>query len=346
LITPTSFQEDLMTIKKTISILTIAAVMFAAAPLMAKDITMKYVAAIPKGTPWITHAEKTATNMETASAGNLKMDVFPSAQLGNEFETIKQVASGRLDIGGFSVAAAATVVPEVMLMVSPFFWDNFAQADCAIDTYLSDVYGPLFEKKGLKIVQWQELGWQILFSKKAITTPEQVKGFKMRVSPAINHNILWRGLGANGVPMAYVDTTAAVQTGVVDGGELPSISYIISGLGKVAPHLTRTNHVYQPSLMLMSLKTWKKMSDDQKKIFNESLESAQDLRKSVRGLIGVLEKKHVAGGGIIHDLNDEQKKAWKDAYTDEMQAKLIKEIGGDATAIFEKIKKARNSCPI
>ena len=274
----------------------------------------------------------------------MTMEIFAGSQLGAEVETIKQTARGRLDVGSFSVAAAAVVVPEVTMLVSPFFWDSFEQADCALDNHLSPVFDELFEKRGLKIVQWSELGWQILFSKEAITTPDQIAGFKMRVAPVKNSNILWRGAGASGVPLPFAEVAASLQTGIVDGGELPTISYIATGLHKIAPHMTRTNHIYQPSVTLISLKTWNKMSGDEQEQFMASMESADLLRQQVRGAISYFEGKMVEEGGTIHDLTTKQRAAFAANFTADMQQELIDSVGGDSQRVYDAVVAARAAC--
>lgn len=311
---------------------------------VAQADALKFSTAAPMGTPWVTHYEKSAENLAANSGGDLTMEVFGGGQLGAEVETIKQTARGRLDVGNFSVTAAATVVPEVTMLVSPYFWDNFEQADCALDNHLLPVFDELFEKRGLKIVQWTELGWQILFSKEAITSVDQIEGFKMRVAPAKNADLLWRGSNASGVPLPFAEVAASLQTGIVDGGELPTISYIATGLHKVAPHMTRTNHIYQPSVTLISLKTWKKMSAEEQETFMGSMESAAELRKNVRGAIAFFEGKMQDEGGTIHDLTAEERATFAAKFTDELQQDLIDSVGGDSQRVYEAVVAARAAC--
>lgn len=329
---------------KSTSWIVSAAVVATMAGSIAHADAMKFATAAPNGTPWVTHYEKSAENLAANSGGAMTMEVFGGGQLGAEVETIKQTARGRLDAGNFSVTAAAVVVPEVNMLVSPFFWDNFEQADCALDNHLLPVFDELFEKRGLKIIQWTELGWQILFSKDPITSVDQAEGFKMRVAPAKNADLLWRGVGAAGVPLPFAEVASSLQTGIVDGGELPTISYIATGLHKVAPHMTRTNHIYQPSVTLMSLKTWKKMSAEEQETFMSSIESSAALRKSVRGAISFFEGKMQDEGGTIHDLSDEARAAWAARFTDDMQQELIDEVGGDAQRVFDEVVAARAAC--
>lgn len=329
--------------KKILFGLSLAASMALGTNAMA-EITLKATTAAPPKTPWVTHLEKSAANLASNSGGAYKMDVFAASQLGVETETIKQTARGRLDIGTFSITAAATVVPEVSMLVNPFFWDSFEQAECAVDNHLIPVFDALFEKRGLKIIQWQELGWQNIFAREAITTPAQAAGYKMRVAPAKGNDLYWRAAGVNGVPLPFGEMASALQTGVIDGGELPTISMIASGLTKVGTHITNTRHIYQPSIMLISTKTWNKMSADDQATFMKSMEEAQALRTAVRGAIKFFEGKHLEAGGTIHDLSDAERAEWAKLFTPAMQQELIDSVGGQAQEVYDAVVAARAAC--
>lgn len=305
---------------------------------------LKFTTAAPQGTPWVKGIETLSEGLSDKTGGEVSVEIFPGSQLGAEGETIKQVARGRIDMGLFSVTAVSSVVPEVTLMASPFYWDNFEEADCALDNHLAETWEPLFEAKGLKILQWQELGWQIFAAKDAITTPDQVENLKMRVAPAKNHDLVWRGLNASGVTLPFAETHAAVQTGLIDGLELPLITYVASGLGKLAPNLVETNHIYQPSLLVISQKSWDKMSDEERAAFESSLVPIEDVRQSVRGAIEFFKGKHVEDGGTIHTPTAEEKAEWAKNYTPEMQEELVESIGGEADAVWEALQAARDAC--
>ncbi len=321
-----------------------AAVAAASLGVSAEAKTLKASTAAPANTPWVSHLEKSAEALSAATGGAMTMEVFPSNQLGAETETIKQTARGRLDVGVFSVTAVATVVPEITMLVTPFFWDSFEQAECAIDNHLSDTFNALFEKRGLHLVQWQELGWQNLFTNEVVSEPSEVANLKMRVAPAKNNDIYWRAAGVSGVPLPFAEIASTLQTGVIEGGELPSISYVAAGIGKLSPHLVKTRHIYQPSVMLISKKVWDKMSPEEQTAFSDSMESADALRAAVRGAINFFEAKHVENGGTIADLDDEARAKWAALFTEEHQQELIGSIGGEAQRIFDAQVAARAAC--
>lgn len=305
---------------------------------------LKISTAAPNGTPWVTHLETTATNLAEISGGEMTIEVFPASQLGAETDTIKQTARGRLDAGIFSVTAVSSVVPEISMLVAPFFWDSFEQADCALDDHLVDTFDALFQERGLRLVQWQELGWQNLFTNELVTGPADLEGLKMRVGTSANHDLYWRAVGVSGVPLAFSDIATGLQTGLIEGGELPTISYVAGGIGEISPHMTRTRHIYQPSVMLMSTRVWDGLSEQEQAQFNEAMEPADALRASVRGAIEFFSMRHVENGGTITELSDEERAEWGALWTeDDMQA-LIEVTGGEAQRVYDEVVAARDAC--
>ena len=142
---------------------------------------------------------------------------------------------------------------------------------------------------------------------------------------------------------SFGEMASALQTGVIDGGELPTISMIASGLTKVATHITNTRHIYQPSIMLISTKTWNKMSASEQETFMASMEEAQALRTAVRGAIKFFEGKHLEAGGTIRSA-DAERAEWAKLFTPAMQQELIDSVGGQAQEVYDAVVAARAAC--
>ncbi len=79
------------------SLATSAAVLAQKAP----SVTLRYTTGAPQKTPWVTQLERFAKDVDEESKGDIKIDAFIAAQLGNEQDTIQQIARGRIDMGGF-----------------------------------------------------------------------------------------------------------------------------------------------------------------------------------------------------------------------------------------------------
>lgn len=304
---------------------------------------LKYSSSAPANTPWVTHSEAIRDQAAKNSNGEIKINLFNGGQLGDELTVIKQVARGRIDFGGFSMTAAATMVPELALMGVPFLWDSYEQLDCAMDNHLAAVYEPLFKNKGLQFIQWNELGWINVFGKKPLLSPADLNGYKMRAAPAKYSANFLKGMGANGIVLPFAETPAALQTGMIDGGTLPAVTFVAAGIGKLAPHLTLSRHVHQSGMLLMSTKTWNKLGAEGQQQLTNSLAPVSGLRAQVRGMGDFLVNKYKEAGGPVHELSAEQRQQWKDAVIPSRQA-LVDSIGGNAKQIWPQILAAKQAC--
>ena len=96
-------------------------------------VTLRYTTGAPAKTPWVMQLERFVKDVDEESKGTIKIDPFIAAQLGNEQDTIQQIARGRIDMGGFSTGAVALVLPELSVLSIPFLFKSNAEQDCIID---------------------------------------------------------------------------------------------------------------------------------------------------------------------------------------------------------------------
>lgn len=304
---------------------------------------MKYASAAPAKTPWVTHSELMRDTVSANSNGEIQISLFNGGQLGDEVTVIKQVARGRIAIGGFSMTAAATLVPEMALMGVPYMWDSYQQLDCAMDQHLSAVFEPLFDAKGLKLLQWNELGWTNTLSKKPMLSPSDFEGYKLRAAPAKYSSSYLDGIGANGVVLPFAELPAALQTGMVDGATLGAVTFVAAGFGKLAPHYTLSRHSHQSGVILMSNKVWNKLSAEEQGQFTDGLAPTSVLRAQVRGMGAFLLNKYKEAGGPVYEQTPEQRAQWKAAVVPGRDA-LVASIGGQADKIWPQIEAAKAAC--
>ena len=139
---------------------------------------LRYTTGAPEQTPWVNpQLRRFEKDVAEASGGKLKISSFIAAQLGNEQDTVQQVARGRIDMGGFSYGAVALIVPELALLGLPFFFKIVAEQDCAVDKMTKTV-SDLLAKKGIKFLGWTEVGTADIVGKKPFLVPADVKGLK------------------------------------------------------------------------------------------------------------------------------------------------------------------------
>jgi len=201
-------------------------------------------------------AVKLAQEMDKASNGQVKIQLFPASQLGSEVEQWEAVATGlqHMTIGG-----------------SAFKWDSrftlldipYAIKDLAHLRRLwasavgQDLTQSLIQKGNLRILgTWYYGTRQLTTSKKAVRTPADMKGFKLRIPDIEAHRVAWAAIGASPTPIAFSETYMALRTGTVDGQENPLASIGAMKFHEVQKYLVLTNHVTQALTIVINEKAY------------------------------------------------------------------------------------------
>ncbi len=314
-----------------------------AASAAAAQTIIKVATLAPPNTPWTAHLETWKANVAEASGGEIEIQIFPSAQLGNEFEVYKQVQRGRLDSGAFSGAVISDNIPEISLMSTPFLFRDAATIDCVYDQQLGDEFAALIEDDGMKFLQWQETGWVYIYAQDDLSDVADAEGYKIRVSPTPISRMLWDSVGAAGVEIPYAEVPAALQTGLVRGGESAAISFVAFGLGKVAPHFMRTAQYHMAGAITISNRKWNSLSEEQQQILVDGLPPVQGMRDTLRATSEFLLGKYAEAGGPVHDLSEEQLAAWR-AKVEPNWPAFVEGLGEGAQTMWPKVLDAKAAC--
>ncbi|MBT7889185.1 MAG: TRAP transporter substrate-binding protein [Deltaproteobacteria bacterium] len=330
--------------KKVLSVMiSLLFVLIASNGAFAKNFNLKFSTMSSKKDPWGQQVLRIAKAVEKNTNGSVKVTPYMSSKLGAELDVIKQVARGRIDMGGFALAGASSIIPELALLGTPFMFDSNQQYDCVLDNHLAPLFEEMFRKKGLKLIAYSETGTYSTFSTKPIRTPADVKSWKLRINQSKFSVLMWQSVGANPVPLPFSEFHAAIQTGMVNGGDLTPTFYVFMGFPKLAPYLTLTEHSRQPGFILMSLKAWNRFSSAQQKQFMDSQEPISGLRKQIRGLDTMMAAKYEKAGGPVHHLTPEELQQWLDAVVPQQQ-KIVDMVGGQSERVWAMIQDGKASC--
>ena len=216
-----------------------------------KRLKIKVCTVTPEGTPWEQIAKEVFKHIRKDSEGQIKLKVYWGGAKGEEPECLKKVLANKLQMYAGTGGGVAKIVPEMEVLDMPFLWDSDAQADFVIDNYLHDPVKTLLAKNGLVLYQWGENGWHGFGSKgKAIRTPDDLKGFKMRVQPSIIHPIAWKQFGADAQAIHPGAVNDAFADGNINGFSHTPLYAFAAGWQAHITDFTISQHLYQPGLVL------------------------------------------------------------------------------------------------
>ena len=244
--------------KKFFRLLIMVTIIFFAASAQA-TIKIKLGVVTKPGSAQNIVADKFKEIVEQRSGGNIAVQIFHSASLGNETEILQQVQMNTIQMGVITSGPFDTFDPIASVIDYPFLFKDYAQVDKILDGPLGTKILKSLEGIGFKGLCFSENGFRNLTnSKRAVKRPDDVKGLKIRVMASTLHKSIWQALGANPTPMPWPIYTELEQ-GVIDGQENPLWVIEVYKLYEIQKYMTLTRHVYSSHISVAALFWWNEL---------------------------------------------------------------------------------------
>lgn len=247
-----------------------------------------------------------AAEVEKLIPGQVEFKFFPSTQLGDEKEMVEGMTFGTMDMAPITNAVVSNLVSAFMLNDMPFLFANAEQAHEILDGPIGQQMLDMLQTKKIKGLAFFEGGFRnMVNNNRPITKPADVEGIKFRVMQAPTFIKMFDALGGNAVPMPYSETFTAVQQGTVDGLEIPIASIFSSRYYEIVKYLSLTQHTYSAIPMLISMKTWDKLSKDQQDAFQKAARLGNKVQRlQVGGNNATLIKEMQEKGVKVNNIDD------------------------------------------
>jgi tripartite ATP-independent transporter DctP family solute receptor len=228
-------------------------------------------------------AEKFKELIEQQSNGDIQVQIFHSASLGNETEILQQVQMNTVQMAIVTGGPFDTFDPIARVINYPFLFKDNEQADKILDGPLGAEILKSLESSGFKGLCFSENGFRNLTNnKRPVKNPDDIKGLKIRVMASAIHKAIWQNLGANPTPMPWPIYTELEQ-GVIDGQENPLWVMEVYKFYEIQKYMTLTRHVYSYHIDVASMKWWNSLDSKTQDMIQKSMyEAAVYQRKDNR----------------------------------------------------------------
>lgn len=230
------------------------------------------------------------------SNGTLTIKIFPDGQLGSEREVVELLQIGSVAITKVSAATMSNFVPDYHVFGIPYLFRDKQHMFDVLEGSIGKSVLEKGEKFWLRGLCYYDAGSRSFYtSSKAVRTPEDLTGLKIRVmnnQMAIN---MVNALGGAATPMAYGELYTAIQQGVVDGAENNPPSFVSSNHYEISKYYTLDEHSSVPDVLLIGTKQWEKLSDQEKiwvqEAANESAQAQKQFwKESVEDCMKIVEE--------------------------------------------------------
>ncbi len=225
------------------------------------EVTLKSSDTHPDGYPTVEAVKVMGEKLKESTGGRICVEVFHSAQLGEEKDTIEQTKFGVIDLNRVSMGPFNNLIEETKVVSLPYIFRSTDHAHRVLDGEVGQEILAAFEPHGFVGLAYYDGGSRSFYnSQKPITSMGDLAGMKVRVMQSDVFVDMMAALGANATPMPYGEVYSSIQTGVIDGAENNWPSYESSGHFEVAKYYTLDQHLIVPEILVMSKASWDKLS--------------------------------------------------------------------------------------
>ena len=235
----------------------------------------------------------------------IRMRTFHSAQLGQQDEAIQQMRLGTIDFANFNLSPFNNLAPSTNVVTLPFLFRDVGHMQRAIDGPAGEAIARDLENIGIIALAWYDAGARSLYTTRAVRTPADLRGMKIRVQTSDLWIDLMRALGANPTPLPFGEVFTSLQSGVIDGAENNWPSYESTRHFEVARFYSTTEHSNVPEVLAVSRQRWQRLNEADRAILRDAArESAAIQRRSWAERETVSRQRVTAAGVTVIEITD------------------------------------------
>ena len=208
-----------------------------------------------------------AQALGAASGGDIKVDVYPASQLGKLQELAEAVSLGTIAFSDNTAGALGSLYEPFAALDTPYLYrdvDHLMAVTDVNSAVMQELNKGLIAAANVRVIYAHYFGRRNLTCNKAIKTPADLAGVKIRSVPFPIYTSAVEGMGAVAVPVDWSEVPTALATGVVQGQENPVNVVLKVKLYEVQSHLMLTGHMSNAEVVVMNEDVWQGLTAKQK----------------------------------------------------------------------------------
>ena len=216
------------------------------------------------------------------SEGQMRIDVYPSGQLGSERENLEMLQIGSLAITKVSAAAMEGFAPSYRVLGLPYIFVSREHSQRVFDGPVGREILQDGEKFWLRGLTFYDAGSRSFYTKdRPIDHPDDLRGLKIRVMPSISAVNMVRAFGGSPTPISWGELYTALQGGVVDGAENNPPSFFLSHHYEVCRYYSLNEHTTIPDVLLVGTKIWDRLTPREQQWLQEAADESAVVQREL-----------------------------------------------------------------
>lgn len=218
--------------------------------------------------------------VEKESGGRITVELFGDGQLGNDKSMMEALQMGTLDVTLPSSSPVSEFSKSFLAFDLPFLFTEPEQADKVLDGANGQEILKSLESVNIVGLCYFENGFRnITNSKHPVKKVEDLAGLKLRTMQNPIHLETFKIWGANPQPMAFNEVFTALEQKTLDGQENPNTIIYDAGFYETQKYMTISHHFYTPYVLMISKKSWDKLSPEDQKLIQQCANEAKTYQR-------------------------------------------------------------------
>ena len=236
---------------------------------------IKLATLVPSGSVWDKSFKKMGSEWKKDTSGRVNLRVYPGGVAGDETDIIRKMRIGQLQAAALTVSGLGSIVPAFEIFETPLLFDSHEELEYVLERVTPQLERKL-KAKGFVLLHWGHGGWIYIFSKKPITTLDDLRDQKQWVWAGDNRKVQWwKRNGFKPVPLSVPDIPTGLQTGLLEA--VPTTPLAALGLQwfRSTPYMLDYGILPYLGGTVMTKKAWDRISEADRKIMLEAAKRAE-----------------------------------------------------------------------
>lgn len=242
---------------------TISALALAASAGLAGAATLKLNHNNPPDHPVHISMQIMADRVEELTNGDVRIQIFPNAQLGTQRESMELVQNCALEMARSNASELEAFEESYSALNLPYIFASEEHFNTVITGDIGQDILNASVDQGFRGVAFYTEGARSFYAQKPILSPDDLKGVKVRVQPSPSAIRMVELLGGNPTPISWGELYSALQQGVVDAAENNPTALTTARHGEVVSDFSMDEHTMIPSVVVISNCAWDGLTAEQ-----------------------------------------------------------------------------------
>ncbi|AKL10458.1 TPA: TRAP transporter substrate-binding protein [Kluyvera intermedia] len=225
--------------------------------------------------------DEMAKQVKQLSDGKMTIRIYPSSQMGSARETLELLQNGALDMTKSSASDLESFDNVYAIYNLPFLFKDQAHFNNVVFGNVGKEIMESTKDKGFFALSAYVAGTRSFYAGKPITKPEDLKGLKIRVQASPTTIKMIELMGGSPTPISFGEVYTAMQQGVVDGAENNVPSWVQTRHIEIAKVFSEDEHASIPDFLVISTKTWNKLTPEQKEILQKAAKYSETYQQKL-----------------------------------------------------------------